>query len=187
MRCVYETVARVPHARFRKGRRFRAVSVLFLGLLMAICFHGCALPLGRKASVTRDQAFIFYSPTGDDSGKLRLAVKDIIDMKGRVTTAGSKYVAESNPPAKRDAKCLASARQDNVRIVGKTNLNELAFGTSGMNEYYGTPVNPLDRHRIPGGSCKRIGRRGRDARLTGVWVRYGGLYPRSGACCGSWD
>ena len=138
----YETVTRVPHASSRKGRRFRAVSVLFFGLLTAICFHGCALPFGRKASVTRDQAFISYSPAGDDSGKLRLAVKDNIDVKGMVTTVGSKYVAETNPPAKRDAKCLASARQGNVRIVGKTNLNEFAFGTSGMNEYYGTPVNP---------------------------------------------
>ena len=73
-------------------------------------------------------------------------------MKGEVTTAGSKYLAETNPPAARDAACLAPARRGNVHIVGKTNLTEFALGTSGMNEYYGTPVNPLARHRIPGGS-----------------------------------
>jgi amidase len=125
---------------------------LLVGLLLPVCFHGCALPFGSKARVTRDHAFISYSPAADNSGKLRLAVKDIIDMKGQVTTAGSQHVAETSPPASRDAKLMGPARQGNVQIVGKTNLTEFALGTSGMNEYYGTPVNPLDRHRIPGGS-----------------------------------
>ena len=110
------------------------------------------MPLGPKASVTRDRAFISYSPTAGDSGKLRLAVKDIIDMKGKVTTAGSQYLAKTSPPAARDAKCLRQARQSNVQIVGKTNLPEFLLGATGMNGYYGTPINPLDRHRIPGGS-----------------------------------
>lgn len=141
----------IMHASVMKDRGSVLLRLLF-GLLLPVCFHGCALPLGPEASVTRDRAFISYAPGGNDQGKLRLAVKDVIDMKGKVTTAGSKYLAETRPPAKRDAKCLASARQGNVLIVGKTNLTEFALGTSGMNEYYGTPVNPLDRHRIPGGS-----------------------------------
>jgi amidase len=134
-----------------KDRRF-VLRRLLLGLLLPVCFHGCALPLSPEASATRDHAFMSYSPAGDNSGKLRLAVKDVIDMKGQVTTAGSHYLAETNPPAKHDAKCLEGSRQPNVLIVGRTNLTEFALGTSGMNEYYGTPVNPLDRHRIPGGS-----------------------------------
>ena len=73
-------------------------------------------------------------------------------MKGKVTAAGSQYLAKTSPPAARDAKCLRSARQGNVQIVGKTNLTEFALGVTGMNEYYGTPINPLDRHRMPGGS-----------------------------------
>lgn len=125
---------------------------LLFGSLLPVCFHGCTLPLGPEASVTRDHAFISYAAGGGNQGKLRLAVKDVIDMKGQVTTAGSKYLAETNPPAKRDAKCLEPSRQPNVLIVGRTNLTEFALGTSGMSEYYGTPVNPLDRHRIPGGS-----------------------------------
>jgi amidase len=124
-----------------------------LGLLLPVCFHGCAYPrLGPRPSATRDHAFIKYWPAGGETGKLRLAVKDIIDMKGEVTTAGSQYLAGTNPPAARDAKCLEPARRSNVQIVGKTNLTEFALGTSGLNEFYGTPVNPLDRHRIPGGS-----------------------------------
>jgi amidase len=81
-----------------------------------------------------------------------LAVKDIIDMAGVITTAGSKAVAETALPADRDAGCLAGARAANIRIVGKTNLHEFALGTSGINPWYGTPVNPVDPARIPGGS-----------------------------------
>jgi amidase len=146
------TVIGIPQASFRKRRCFCVVRALFFGLLLPLCFHGCALPFGSKASVTRDRAFISYSPGADNSGKLRLAVKDIIDMKGQVTSAGSQYGAETSPPARRDAKLMGPARQGNVQIVGKTNLTEFCLGTSGMNEYYATPVNPLDRHRIPGGS-----------------------------------
>ena len=48
-----------------------------------------------------------------------VAVKDNIDMKGVVTTAGSEYLSKNSPPAARDAACLAIARQRNVQIVGK--------------------------------------------------------------------
>lgn len=142
----------IAHASVMKDRFLIFVRILWL--LLPVCFHGCALPLtlGPKASATRDHAFIEYTPAGGETGKLRLAVKDIIDMKGKVTSAGSQHLAKTRPPAARDAKCLAGARQGNVHIVGKTNLTEFALGTSGMNEFYGTPVNPINRHRIPGGS-----------------------------------
>jgi Asp-tRNA(Asn)/Glu-tRNA(Gln) amidotransferase A subunit family amidase len=122
------------------------------GLGLALVLQSCALPLGPHAAVTRDRAFISYSPARSDSGKLRLAVKDIIDMKGEVTSAGSQYLAKNAPPARRDAKLLGPARRAEVAFVGKTNMTEFALGTSGANEYFGTPINPLDRHRIPGGS-----------------------------------
>lgn len=82
----------------------------------------------------------------------RLAVKDLIDLVGIITTAGSRLVAESAQPATRDAACLRGARSAGVAIVGKTNLVELAFGTSGVNPWYGTPLNPLDPGLVPGGS-----------------------------------
>ena len=102
---------------------------------------------------TRDRAFILYWPP-QNSQALRLAVKDLIDVRGVVTTAGSEYFAKTGAPALRDAECLEGARKRNVHIVGKTNLTEFAFGGSGMNEYFGTPKNRFNgRQRlIPGGS-----------------------------------
>ena len=94
--------------------------------------------------------FITRLDAGGDG--LRLAVKDLIDIQGVPTTAGSQVVAERAIPAMADALCLAGARAAGAVIVGKTNLNELAYGASGLNEHFGTPVNPLDPDLLPGGS-----------------------------------
>jgi amidase len=87
---------------------------------------------------------------------LRVAVKDLIDMAGLPTTAGSRAVADTALPARRDAACIAGLRaamaRGEARFVGKTNLHELAYGISGINASFGTPVNPVDPRRIPGGS-----------------------------------
>jgi len=83
---------------------------------------------------------------------VRLAVKDCIDVAGVITTAGSPAVADGAEPAAVDASCLAGARAAGARIVGKANLHELCFGSSGVNPHYGTPVNPIDPRRVPGGS-----------------------------------
>jgi amidase len=89
----------------------------------------------------------------DTSGTgTRLAVKDLIDMAGVPTTAGCRAVAERAAPAGADAACLAGARRAGARIVGRTNLHELALGVTGENPWFGTPVNPLDRRLVPGGS-----------------------------------
>ncbi len=82
----------------------------------------------------------------------RLAVKDLIDVVGVPTTAGCKAVADAAEPAVEDAACMAGARAADARIVGKTNLTELAMTAIGTNPWFGTPVNPLDPARIPGGS-----------------------------------
>jgi amidase len=90
-----------------------------------------------------------YDTSGDG---IRLAVKDLIDMQGEITTAGCRAVAERAVPADRDATCLAGARAAGARIVGRTNLHELALGVTGVNPWYGTPVNPLGADLVPGGS-----------------------------------
>jgi amidase len=82
----------------------------------------------------------------------RIAVKDVIDIAGVPTTAGCKALADIADPAARDAACMAGARAAGAAIVGKANLNELAFGASGVNQWFGTPVNPLDPALLPGGS-----------------------------------
>jgi amidase len=82
----------------------------------------------------------------------RLAVKDCIDVAGLPTTAGCPVVAEMAEPAASDAAVVASAREAGARIVGKTGLTELCWSASGVNHWAGTPVNPRDPRRLPGGS-----------------------------------
>jgi amidase len=83
---------------------------------------------------------------------LRVAVKDIIDMAGVPTTAGSRVVADTAVPAAADAACLAGLRAAGAQIVGRANLHELALGVTGINPWFGTPTNPLDPSLAPGGS-----------------------------------
>ena len=113
---------------------------------------GCsAVPLFTK-HLPGDRAFIKHWGAEEKSQRLRLAIKDNIDMKGVVTTAGSNFFLLTHQPAKADAPCLAIARARNVQIVGKTNMSEFAVAPAGLNEYFGTARNPLRRILIPGGS-----------------------------------
>ena len=84
---------------------------------------------------------------------LPISVKDLFDVKGAVTTAGSKVLA-SEPPAEADAPVVARLRAAGAVIVGRTNMTEFAYSGLGINPHYGTPANPWDRasKRIPGGS-----------------------------------
>lgn len=124
------------------------------GLLLTCFLNGCSVLPRHWPYGSRDHVFIDYWPAPRNGKELRLAVKDNIDVKGVVTSAGSEYGIKHNPPAERDAACLAIARARNVRIVGKTNLSEFAVAPSGLNDYFRTPRNPLSkRHKlIPGGS-----------------------------------
>jgi len=88
---------------------------------------------------------------GNDAGP-RLAVKDCIDVAGLPTTAGCPVVAEMAEPAPADAAVVASAREGGARIVGKAGLTELCWSASGINHWTGTPGNPRDPRRVPGGS-----------------------------------
>jgi amidase len=83
---------------------------------------------------------------------VRVAVKDLIDIEGVPTTAGSRAVERTARPAERDAPCLAGARAAGARLVGKANLHELAMLPLGINPWFGTPRNPVDAALIPGGS-----------------------------------
>jgi amidase len=87
-----------------------------------------------------------------DGPGVRLAVKDVIDVEGVPTTAGSRALERRATPAERDAACLAGARSAGARVVGKANLHELAMLALGTNPWFGTPTNPLDPALIPGGS-----------------------------------
>ncbi len=125
-----------------------------MGLASIVLLSGCSLSPNGESRLPGNRAFIVYWPPEGDTNQLRLAVKDNIDVKGVVTTAGSELFAQARRPAEKDASCLAIARERNVQIVGKANLSEFAVAPSGLNDYFGTPINPLNgsQELLPGGS-----------------------------------
>ena len=82
-----------------------------------------------------------------------VSLKDLFDIRGDVTTAGSVALRDA-PPANRDAPAVARLRAAGFVPIGRTNMTEFAFSGIGINPHYGTPASPYDRPaaRIPGGS-----------------------------------
>ena len=82
---------------------------------------------------------------------LPVSLKDLFDVAGDVTRAGSKILSRK---ATQDAPAVARLRAAGSVFVGRTNMVEFAFGTTGINPHYGTPRSPWDRKtgRLPGGS-----------------------------------
>ena len=82
-----------------------------------------------------------------------VALKDLFDVQGLTNLAGSR-LRLGDPVAARDADAVARLRAAGAVIVGSTNMNEFALGTTGTNRHWGTPANPWDRdtRRLPGGS-----------------------------------
>jgi aspartyl-tRNA(Asn)/glutamyl-tRNA(Gln) amidotransferase subunit A len=90
---------------------------------------------------------------GEDRGPLHgipVALKDLYDAKGEVTTGGSRIFA--NNVAKEDSAVAARLRAAGAILLGKTNLHEWAFGVTNQNPHFGNAKNPWDTSRIPGGS-----------------------------------
>jgi len=100
------------------------------------------------AADARAMAGISLSPL---DGTL-VTLKDLFDVAGEVTRAGSKVLAEDNAPAAADAPVVQRLRAAGAVIVAKTNMSEFAFTAVGANPHFGTPRNPADRARAPGGS-----------------------------------
>ena len=120
-------------------------------------------PVYRLVTAERARAQAARADTlfeaGTDLGPLQgvpLALKDLLDTEGDVTAAGAKVLLD-RPPAAHD--CPAAARLDAAGAVflGKTNMTELAFSGLGLNPHFGTPENPLDAARVPGGSSSGAG------------------------------
>src|SRR5262245_24071112 len=82
-----------------------------------------------------------------------ISIKDLFDVAGDVTTAGSMALRQA-PPAARDAVAVARLRSAGFIPIGRTNMTEFAFSGLGINPHYDTPRNPYDRKtgRVPGGS-----------------------------------
>jgi aspartyl-tRNA(Asn)/glutamyl-tRNA(Gln) amidotransferase subunit A len=119
---------------------------------------------GRRAFIKVHAQAALSAADASDSGRrqgaqlsplagLPVSVKDLFDVSGDVTTAGSKILRDAAPAAA-DALAVARLRAAGAVIIGRTNMTEFAFSGIGINPHYGTPANPYDRktRRIPGGS-----------------------------------
>jgi len=103
----------------------------------------------NHAAPTPDCTFVERTEQGG-SGP-RVGVKDSIDIAGFPTRMGSACL-ETAAPAAQHAAVVRSLLEAGCRIVGKTNLHELAYGVTGINRWSGTPLNPRAPGRVPGGS-----------------------------------
>jgi len=89
---------------------------------------------------------------------MTISIKDLFDIAGEPTLAGSRVLKEAAPAAE-DAEIVQRLRKAGAIIIGKTNMTEFAFSGLGLNPHYGTPASPWqrDKRRIPGGSSSGAG------------------------------
>jgi Asp-tRNA(Asn)/Glu-tRNA(Gln) amidotransferase A subunit family amidase len=92
----------------------------------------------------------FISISEETGSGTVVAVKDLVDVAGMVTTAGG--IILPNVPAADDAPVVKSIRARGCVIVGKANLHEFAYGVTSVNPHYGPVRNPHDPSRVAGGS-----------------------------------
>ena len=86
----------------------------------------------------------------DHFGKDACGRKDLFDVAGIATTAGSRVLADNI--ADRDAAAIIRMNRAGAIYLGKNNLHEFAYGDTGENTLYGTAANPWDDSRLAGGS-----------------------------------
>lgn len=113
------------------------------------------LTLYRDAAKAAAEAADARAKAGISLGPLDgtiVSIKDLFDVAGEVTRAGSKVLADEGKPAAHDAPVVRRLRAAGAVIVAKTNMSEFAFSGLGLNPHHGTPGNPADRDRVPGGS-----------------------------------
>jgi amidase len=90
--------------------------------------------------------------TGERLATLRLAVKDVFDIEGLRTGGGNPVWRDQQSVAARTALAVRALLEEGAHWIGKTVTDELTYSLAGVNAHYGTPVNPADSARIPGGS-----------------------------------
>jgi aspartyl-tRNA(Asn)/glutamyl-tRNA(Gln) amidotransferase subunit A len=117
------------------------------GRSTCLTVYGQAARNAADAADARAQAGIALGPL---DGAI-VTIKDLFDVAGEPTRAGSAVLADA-PAAAADAPVVRRLRAAGAVIVAKTNMAEFAFSGLGLNPHYGTPGNPADRARVPGGS-----------------------------------
>jgi aspartyl-tRNA(Asn)/glutamyl-tRNA(Gln) amidotransferase subunit A len=115
---------------------------------------------------------------------LPVSIKDLFDVAGERTRAGSTALDDA-PPARQDAAIVARLKAAGAVLVGRTNMTEFAFSGVGINPHYGTPGNPFDRARIPGGSSSGAAVAAKDgASVVAIGTDTGGSVRIPAALCG---
>jgi AtzE family amidohydrolase len=114
------------------------------------CFTALTAERALAAAEAIDQRRARGEPLGPLAG-IPYAVKNLFDVEGLVTLAGSKINAD-NPPAARDAFVIRRLRAAGAVLVGALNMEEYAYGFTTENFHYGPTRNPHDPTRIAGGS-----------------------------------
>lgn len=124
--------------------RIKSMDAVF-GAFRAVC---------EEAALSQAKASQESLRAGRDLGPLHgipFAVKDLLDVAGMVTTAGSRLLEHNS--ARKNASVVRRCLQAGMVLLGKTNTVQFAYGGVGMNSDYGTPKNPWSQeHRVPGGS-----------------------------------
>ncbi len=130
------------------------------------------------------------NPASDAAGLplagIPVSVKDLFDVTGQTTAAGSTVLAGAAPAAE-DCPAVARLRAAGAAFVGRTNMVEFAFSGVGINPHHGTPVNPADPKvaRIPGGSSSGAAVSvATGAALVGLGSDTGGSIRIPAALCG---
>lgn len=108
------------------------------------------LSQARERIQKRADLHAFISISSEEGEGIVVAVKDLVDVAGMVTTAGSVILPDT--PAAQDAPVVRRIRGEGCVIVGKTNLHEFAYGVTSVNPHYGAVLNPHDPSRVAGGS-----------------------------------
>ena len=131
------------------------------------------------------QQSAFSDPAQPLAG-IPISIKDLFDVAGEVTAAGSTLLAGA-AAAVADCPAVARLRAAGAALAGRTNMVEFAFSGVGINPHYGTPVNPADRsvERIPGGSSSGAAVSvATGASLVGLGSDTGGSIRIPAALCG---
>ena len=114
-----------------------------------------------------------------------VSIKDLFDVAGEVTRAGSKVFDEEGKPAAVDAPVVRRLRAGGAVIIAKTNMSEFAYTGIGANPHFGTPGNPADRKRVPGGSSSGAAVAAADGMCEiAIGTDTGGSCRIPGALCG---
>ncbi len=110
-----------------------------------------------SAALAADKRWSEGAPLSPIDG-VPIAVKDLFDLEGFTTRAGSVVLADE-PVADSDAIVVQRLRQVGAVILGSTNMTEFAYSGLGINPHYGTPLSPWDRAtaRVAGGSSSGSG------------------------------